>query len=445
MTIARKIINFVCCSVFILYWIVTNYSHKSIERVKSFFSLSTNQGLAQTGMQSKIEFANHPDVRQTITLCAVGDLIFEKKVLQCLQRRINTADPDAEHAVQQAYNSLFVPVRNHLKGDIVYGNLETTMGRNLSHFTRKESKEWVTIPKPISSYCVFDQDVYGERLLPNLNNHPALAKSLKENGFDLVSTANNHSCDRLSNGIDETLATLDAAGIRHVGTASLHDAKSIKRKDRIPYEIITVKGIRLAFFAYTQRQNPFFKQCSVLDPCQQVNRFSPRFPAYHYYPEIESWIRHAREQAQADFVVISAHWGMENTNFITPKQKRWGHKLCEAGADIILGHHPHALQPMQKYVTSDGRETLIIYSMGNFIAGIPKMIHLVSAIFYLELVKTTQGAYIKSIRYVPTYTRFSGEKHNLEIEVIPLSPMPDNEHEMDYVQSILSSRNMYGV
>lgn len=436
-------VNGVWCFFFIGYWLMTLWYHMLSERLKSALGCSVNDSLLENGVNQPLVFKGQDEVGETLRITAVGDLIFEKEVLQCVQRRVNEAEPDSEKAVKRAYDTVFEEIIPYLNGDVIYGNLETVLGRNLSSDTIKSGGSRITLKKRMSPYTVFDQEVYGEKLLPSLNNHPALAGSLKHAGFNLVSTANNHSDDRLANGIDETIGHLNRVGLAHAGTLRSEEAKKRKAKKSVkPFVIMDVKGVRIALFSYTQRQNPFFKRCRPPNQAQQVYRFSPWYYTYAYYSDIDYWIDYARTECGAELVLVSAHWGIENNNFITPKQKRWAHSLFEAGADIVLGHHPHALQPMEKYTTSDGRETFVIYSLGNFVAGIEKMIHLVGAVFQIDLVKNPKGVFIKSISYLPTYSHFTEEPTARHLAVVPLQTLSEKEKETYYLKTLLGKHHM---
>ena len=424
---------------FVLYWLVTLWLHRSREFSKGLFRISENHKIFshRNGDTLKFKGAQNPDTRLRVT--AAGDLIFEKQILEHLQSRISKEVPDPDMAVEDACRELFEEIDNSLCGDIVYGNLETVLGRGLSTGTGKAGERRITLQKDIPERSVYEKDVYDEKLLPLLNNHPALAQALNHTGFTLVSTANNHSEDRLSNGIDETLDHLDSAGIAHAGT---HRYSTITDGPTpVPYILLDISNIRIAFFSYTARQNPFFPDPGRPNPLSQVCRFNPAWRARNYYPEISTWIRHAKEESKADIVMLAAHWGMENTHSVTPKQRRWAHSLCNDGADIILGHHPHALQPAEKYTRPDGSECLVLYSMGNFVAGIEKDIHLESGIFYIDIEKGGSGTAISGYSYLPTWTEHRHGSGN-NIRVLPLDRLDSYENRIEGIRLLLGSNDI---
>jgi len=174
------------------------------------------------------------------------------------------------------------------------------------------------------------------------------AKSIKNAGVDVVSTANNHAFDAEGVGITETKQTLLLNGIKVTGTGSnLEDARK-------PV-IIEKENIKIAFLAYTYGVNP-----------TQTNygfAFYDRSGAMPLDPFlIKEDIQRVRDQV--DYIVLSFHWGLENKQEIHPAAIQFAHEMIDSGADIILGHHPHVPRGIEVY-----KKKLIVYSLGNFIFG----------------------------------------------------------------------------
>lgn len=165
-------------------------------------------------------------------------------------------------------------------------------------------------------------------------------------GFDIVSTANNHAFDAGEEGLLETMKRLDAAGVARVGSGiNLEDArKSV---------IIERNGIRIAFLAYTWSVN-VGAESFVGATRSGVMPLDPLL--------VKEDIRRVRNRA--DFVAVSFHWNIENTRQTHPAARDFAHAIIDAGADIILGHHPHKPQGIEVY-----KGKVIFYSLGNFIFG----------------------------------------------------------------------------
>lgn len=176
---------------------------------------------------------------------------------------------------------------------------------------------------------------------------PEFAEALAWAGFDVVSTANNHSFDAEELGLLDTMDHLDAAGVGRIGTGrDLEDA-------RRPY-IVERNGVRIAFLGYARAINGVGSEGFALEDRSGVAPMDPLL--------IREDIRRVRDQV--DYVAVSMHWNIENTKQTHPEARAFAYDLIDAGADIILGHHPHKPQGVEIY---DGR--VIFYSLGNLIFG----------------------------------------------------------------------------
>lgn len=174
----------------------------------------------------------------------------------------------------------------------------------------------------------------------------SFAKALKWAGIDVVSTANNHALDAEGEGLLHTKEALLQVGVGSVGTGqNLSDARS-------PF-IIEREGITVAFLGYTQFSNHKRQGFALPDVSGPV----PLDPFL-----IKEDIQRIRKQV--DFVILSFHWGIEGDQHTHPVARKFAHAAIDAGADIILGHHPHVPGGIEVY-----KEKVIIYSFGNFIFG----------------------------------------------------------------------------
>jgi poly-gamma-glutamate synthesis protein (capsule biosynthesis protein) len=174
----------------------------------------------------------------------------------------------------------------------------------------------------------------------------AFADGLAWAGLDVVATANNHALDAEGAGLRDTREALWRAGVGAVGTGSdLADA-------RRPF-IVEREGIRIAFLGYAQFVN------AGRSAFAQPNRAGvvPLDPFV-----IEEDI--ARVRDRVDYVVLSFHWGIENARETHPRAREFARRMIDAGADVILGHHPHVPRGVEVY---DGKP--ILYSLGNLVFG----------------------------------------------------------------------------
>jgi poly-gamma-glutamate synthesis protein (capsule biosynthesis protein) len=174
---------------------------------------------------------------------------------------------------------------------------------------------------------------------------PQIATAIAAIGYDTCSTASNHSIDDGEAGVDRTLDALDAAGVKHAGTArSPAEAASV--------DLLTVKGVRVAQLSYAFGFNglirPAGKQwlANLLDPDTILAD------------------AHRARQAGAEVVIVSIHWGTEYSHFANPQQISVAQRLLASpDIDLILGHHAHVVQPIQRI-----GDKWVVYGMGNEVA-----------------------------------------------------------------------------
>ena len=191
---------------------------------------------------------------------------------------------------------------------------------------------------------------------------PATAvATLRRAGFDLVGLANNHSLDGGEAGLRETVARLEAGGLAAVGLAG-HDPL-----------IREVRGVRLAFLAFNAIP-PAPVQPLALEP--------------QFWDAAGAVAAVVAARAQADAVIVLLHWGYEDEPRPDPAQVRMGQSLLAAGADLVVGHHPHVVQP----VVADGGG-VVAYSLGNFVFDQPHE--------GLALLAEFDGAGLRGVQLLP--------------------------------------------
>ncbi len=363
-------------------------------------------------MKTPIVFRRSNENGTQITLTAVGDIMMQEETQLAAQNAIDESITDPKGQMSSGFRTIFEPVESDLtRGDLLIGNLETPIAANLlpQHTITSDNKyicESIEVPEG----TIYDGLVYGETKypirkfrpgLPNFNTHPSLAYALKDIGFDIVSTANNHTMDRGHNGIDRTIESLRSAGLDFVGTNHSEDIQR-KTTDESPAEGLyirkNIQEIRIAFFSFTNFLNQEF--LGFRDHSKQVNLL-PRKNQPQRRESFLHVIRSIKEDPLVDLVVISMHWGIDYVGWIFPSQRKFAYEILNAGADILLGHHSHVLQPMEKYLTVDGRETFIIYSLGNFTTDMPGIRSQTSIILYLGITKNEAGTFLTGMQYMP--------------------------------------------
>jgi len=180
---------------------------------------------------------------------------------------------------------------------------------------------------------------------PLFQGPPQILPALKQTGYDACSTASNHSFDGGAKGLDRTLDAMDAAGLRHMGTARTAEEAATPT-------IVDVRGVKVALLSYTFGFNglPYPKgetwRAGKLD-----------------VPKIKAMAEKAREMG-AQIVVVSCHWGDEYSQTVNPQQKATAAELvADSNIDLVLGHHAHVVQPMQEI---NGK--WVAYGLGNLAA-----------------------------------------------------------------------------
>jgi len=313
-----------------------------------------------------------------VTLVAVGDLLMHQDVKRAARENAG------------GFQSLWGDLKPLFQeADLVFGNLETPIAPTTGVSGR-----------------------------PFVFNAPAeLPGALKASGFTILSTANNHAYDQGSKGALETLERLEAAGL--VGIGGGRDQAQAERP-----RIVERKGIKVAFLAFTDLFNINLNQEGKGPWVRPLN------------DSALAAVKAAR--SQADLVVVSVHWGIEYEHQPRPRQRDMAARLIGAGADLIIGHHPHVLQPLE-WLEAEGRKGAVAFSLGNFISNQDRKYEEPMAVaegdnrdgaaLVAVFQKDPQGpARLESVRAEPLWTEnnwtafASGQATCREIKVVRASP-----------------------
>lgn len=225
---------------------------------------------------------------------------------------------------------------------------------------------------------------------PTFNAPEHLAIDLKELGVDIMTTANNHTLDKGFSGLSSTLDFLDNAEIAHIGSARTQEEQN-------NVLIRDLNGIKTAFLAYTYGTNGI--------PVPEGKEFCVNLINEDL---ILKQIEQAKEEG-AELIVVSMHWGVEYQTTENAEQTRLAEFLIKNDVKVILGCHPHVLQPMKmlKVETDDGKEKegLVIFSQGNFFSNQTKENTRNTAIFNIDIKKDAQTGEVtvQRVTYVPIY------------------------------------------
>ena len=245
---------------------------------------------------------------------------------------------------------------------------------------------------------------------PRFNSPDSLAGSARDAGFDLLATANNHTRDQGMNGIFRTLDVLDEAGLAHVGTYRTQE----ERDENSGIYVADVGGISTAFLCYTYGLNGYQLP---KDQMFAVNLFNLDYYTTLANPDYELLAAdlEAARDLETDLIAVIIHWGVEYQNAPNSYQTQLARFLVEQGADLVLGSHPHVLQPYETVTVTgwDGeeREGFVCYSLGNFLSNQyfsenPRRNIAVktTAVLDLELTRTPDGeTAVTAVTYTPYF------------------------------------------
>jgi poly-gamma-glutamate capsule biosynthesis protein CapA/YwtB (metallophosphatase superfamily) len=256
----------------------------------------------------------------------VGDVILHER----LRKR--------EEKTREGFQLIWSDLQSQLESnDVTYANLEGPVAPTVGGVT---------------GYPMFN---FPEEIIP----------ALKNSGFDVVSTGNNHALDRSSKGIEKTIENLKKYDLKFTGTRAL---------DTDPWYALTeVKSLNagenkkyIAWLACTEMAN------GNADHKKQV------LYCYKAQDEIKKLVTQLSQDYLA--VIVTPHWGTEDTFQIADNRRLWAQQMIEAGAVAIVGSHPHVIQTIETY-----KDAVIAYSLGNFVSNQSKLKNKLSMIFQLQL------------------------------------------------------------
>lgn len=309
------------------------------------------------------------DSSNNITLAFVGDLM-------CHTPQIKAALNDSGKV---DFEPVFELVKDYLsQADFTSGNLETTIGDSSDSFTG----------------------------YPRFKSPSEYISALKIVGFDLLFTANNHILDYGEKGIFKTIKYLNHYQIPYTGSfESFNDYDSLR--------IFNINNIKVCFIAATYGTNGNLIPGDKKFLINLIN-----------FDSLKSQIIKARK-ALSDLIVINLHFGEEYSFKPSRFQKQVVDSLITYGADIIVGNHPHVLQPLriEKSINSNLDTVVIAYSLGNFISNQRKLETATGAIIFITVQKETKTNIVrlKKIKLLSTYVYKGKIGDKIQYKIIPLT------------------------
>lgn len=235
------------------------------------------------------------------------------------------------------------------EADLAFGNLECALtGKVITRNVKIQGKKWFSFKVP-----------------------PQYAQALVEGGIDIVSLANNHSLDGGREGLRETIKTLEDLKIVYVGAGRNYEESRLLK-------VVEVKNRCFGFLAYND-----------IGPIM-ATKTQAGVASAKDLQEVK------KDKEKVDVLIVSFHWGIEGTTKPSAHQRRIAQAVIDAGADVIIGHHPHVLQPVEIY-----KGKTIAYSLGNFVFDNPRPLCCETMILIINFSATGE----QRIKEVPCYIK----------------------------------------
>lgn len=377
--------------------LVCKYVRRTLLGVLSFLFVSCHNGNEKESIPISIQdtieanvdsLVIEKDTVYSLKISAVGDLmVHDYQIMKARRKDTDSFD----------FSPVFKQVQPYLdEADLLMGNLETVFaGKNKGR----------------------NDNVCGYASFPYFNSPNSFGEALASAGFDILTTANNHTLDSYPEGVISTLDLLDSLKIKHVGTA-----RDSVEKERLC--IIGKNGIKIGFSGYTYSLNGIRKP---KDKPYLVNEFV-NYDTLKISEMCEE-VRRLRK-AGADFVVTYVHCGTEYQKRPNRYQQKVADSLYMAGSDLILMSHPHILQKLDVKTTSDSlRKCLVAYSLGNFVSGQVSKEETykdIGAILEVIVRKEKDSTFIGGVSVIPTYSYWRKD----HIGVLPVIKAHDHPEQM---------------
>ncbi len=248
--------------------------------------------------------------------------------------------------------------------------------------------------------CNGEFEISGSNL--NFNSPNELGDCLIETGFDIFNMANNHVLDKGSSGMRACLDYWDSRCEMHPDIRVLGAYRDYQ--DMYDYRTMEVNGVSVGIVGYTEHTNGYFLP----------DNSEMQIP----YLDDEKMMKEQIEELSqmVDCVVVSTHWGVEDSHVVTDEVKELSQKLIDWGADVIIGTGPHTLQSMEYLTRPDGSQGFVFYSLGNFISGQTDNFNMVGGMAKFDIVKENGNVTIENVGLTPVITQYeTGSLNNVRV------------------------------
>lgn len=309
--------------------------------------------------------------KTTATILATGDIMFHSPQIEAAY------NPSTD---SYDFSDSFKYVKKYIESaDLSLGNFETVTAGPKKGFTG----------------------------FPNFNSPVESLEAIKDAGYDILTTANNHCLDQREEGLISTIKAIEAHGMKNIGTY---------KEPNSPILIENVNDISMAILSYTYGCNGMEHTVDQEKLSYMVNIIDE--------DKIKEDVEKAKEE-DVDLIIVFIHWGNEYQHEPSQEQIDLGNKMVDWGVDIILGSHPHVIQKSET-INKNGKESFIIYSMGNFLSNqrresINNKYTEDGVIVELKVEKDFKDkkTEVKEVKYIPTWVNKYTVNGKFKYEIIP--------------------------
>ena len=340
-----------------------------------------------------------PVKEKTVTIGSTGDVLIHKPLLEAAYSSA-TGSYD--------FNNIFTYCSPYMKRcDYFVANLETTLAGTENG-------------RKYSTYPLF-------------NSPDSIADALKNAGVDCLLTANNHCYDSSALGVTRTQQIVREKGFDYVGTRTSEQGAK--------YFVKNIGGIKFGFTCYTYETDPPQAGRKALNGILVDTETAPLVNSFDYnnleafYTDLKSQL-YAMKKRGADVLVVYLHWGIEYSLSENDYQKNIAQKLCDMGVDVIIGGHPHVVQPVDLISsTTSSHKTVCVYSMGNMVSNQRRQYmpikdgHTEDGMFFtMSFSRYSDGSVVfERIRVIPTWVHLYQEGGKNVFAIVPLSSDLDSK------------------
>lgn len=328
-----------------------------------------------------------PEIK-TATVSAMGDLLMHLSLIE-----------GAETENGYDFDGIFKHITPYISSkDYAVANLETTL-------------------------CGLDNG-YVYSGYPAFNCPDGIIKSVKEAGFDMLLTANNHSYDTRHKGMLRTLEVIDSEKLDRLGI--------IKSEEEKNYTVKNINGIKIGMICYTYETDNSKKVALNGIPLTDASKDLVNTFSYgelsDFYLKIKNQLQQMKSDGAEAFVLF-IHWGEEYQLKQNENQEKIAQKMCDLGFDVIVGGHPHVVQPLDLITSTvdNNHKTVCLYSVGNAVSNQRRAnMNLKTGhtedgvIFTFSFTKTENEVFVSDVEVIPTWVKMDSSGNKNSYEIIPI-------------------------